>query len=584
MNAKEFRAKYIDFFKSKGHVEIPSASLIPETGVSVLFNIAGMQPLMPYLLGLRHPFGKRLVNVQKCLRTVDFDLIGDNTHHTFFQMLGNWSLGDYFKEESITYSFEFLTDKKWLAIPIERLAITVYEGDKVAPRDEDSAKIWQKHGISIERIIFLGKDDNWWSTGEAGPCGPDTEIFYWTGKESAPKKFDPKDNRWVEIWNNVFMTYNRDETGRLELLKNRNIDTGMGFERTYAILSQKESAYETDLFLPIIKRLEEMSGKKYSENKREMRIIADHIRASVFLLSEKNVIPSNTDRGYILRRLIRRSIVYAKKLNIDKNFAEEIAKSVILNYKEMYPELNKNDKFILTELEKEENKFRNTLEKGLKMFEKISSYDISMTGEDAFLLFQSYGFPIEMTQELAREKGIKVDIDGFNAEFKKHQALSRVGAKQKFKGGLQDTSGKTTKLHTATHLLNEALRIIISKDIKQKGSNITSERLRFDFNFDRKLSGEEIKKVEDEVNRVISQKIDIKREELPLEKALKSGAQAEFGAKYPEKVTVYSVGDYSKEICVGPHVNNTKELGKFKIQKEEAVANGIRRIKAILEN
>lgn len=616
MKAKELKQKYLDFFKKKRHVIIPSASLIPENDPSVLFNTAGMQPLVPYLLGQKHPLGNRLANVQKCLRTVDFDNIGDNTHHTFFQMLGNWSLGDYFKKESIAWSFEFLTSKKWLNLSLNKLAFTVYKGDDNVPKDEESAKLWLSLGVSKERIAYLEKD-NFWSAGETGPCGPSTEIFYWAGDEETPNKFDAADNRWVEIWNNVFMAYNRKEDGTLELLKQKNVDTGMGLERTLAVLSGKKSAYETDLFQSIIKETEKLSGKEYEQNQKVMRIIADHLRASVFILGdERGVIPSNLDQGYILRRLIRKAIRLGRLIGIGGCFTIQIGDLIIANYKESYPELQQNRAKILTELEKEEHKFNATLENGLKEFEKIANHLIEInkkmqksfepikklnkkmqevakpfnefnkkmiSAREAFLLFQSYGFPIEMTEELAAEKGVKVDKQGFEKEYEKHQELSRVGAEKKFKGGLSDASEETRKLHTATHLLNEALRKILKEDIKQKGSNITPERLRFDFNFDRKLTPDEIKKIENEVNRVIKSAVEVKREELPLEKALSSGAHGEFGAKYPPKVSVYTIGDYSKEICMGPHANNTKELGKFKIVKEESSASGVRRIKAVLE-
>lgn len=583
MNASELKQKYLDFFKSKGHAVIPSASLIPLNDPSVLFTTAGMQPLVPFLLGQPHPLGKRITNIQKCLRTVDFDNIGDDTHHTFFQMLGNWSLGDYFKKESIAYSFEFLTDKKWLALPLKKLAFTIYEGDKTVPRDEESAQLWKNLGVPKERIAYLGKD-NFWSAGEIGPCGPSTEIFYWKGAGEAPKNFDADDNRWVEIWNNVFMTYNKTTSGKLEALKQKNVDTGMGFERTLAVLSGKKSAYETDLFLSLIKKIEELSKKKYDSEKSNMRIIADHLRAAVFLIGDLNgIVPSNVDQGYILRRLIRKAIRLGKLIGIGGCFTVQVAEIIIKEYKVSYPELHQNYAKILSELEKEEHKFNSTLENGLKEFEKIASSTKEISGKDAFLLFQSYGFPLEMTQELAAEKKVKVDAAGFKKEFEKHQELSRVGAEQKFKGGLSDTSEITIKLHTATHLLNEALRKVISPDIKQKGSNITPERLRFDFNFDRKLTDEEVKKVEAEVNRVIGLKLDVRKEELSLATALKSGAQAEFGAKYPEKVSVYTIGNYSKEICMGPHVKNTSELGKFKILKEESSAAGVRRIKAVVE-
>ena len=582
MQAKQLIKKYLSFFHSKGHVIIPSASLIPANDPSVLFNTAGMQPLVPYLSGQPHPLGKRIVNVQKCLRTVDFENIGDNTHHTFFQMLGNWSLGDYFKKEAILWSFEFLTDKKQLHLPLNYLAITVYQGDKDVPKDEESAQVWRTVGIPDERIAYLGKD-NFWIAGESGPCGPSSEMFYWTGTEEPPKRFDPLDNRWVEIWNDVFMTYFKDKNGKITPLKQKNVDTGMGLERTLAVLTGKESAYETDLFQPIIKKIEELSGHKYSSAQKEMRIIADHIRAAVFILGDDNtVVPSNVDRGYILRRLIRRAIRYGKLIGIQKPFTVEIAHVIVNEYVDLYPELKENKERIFSELKKEEEKFSQTLDNGMKEFEKISAQG-NISGKDAFLLFQSYGFPLEMTQELADEKKIKVDAQGFQQEFTKHQELSRVGAEQKFKGGLADNSPRVIKMHTATHLLNEALRKVLSKDIHQRGSNITPERLRFDFNFDRKLTPEEVKKVEDEVNKVITKDLKVIRKEMPYDEAVKLGAEAEFGVKYPEKVSVYFVGDYSKEFCGGPHVAHTKEIGHFKILKEESCAAGVRRIKAVVE-
>ncbi len=581
MDANEFRDKYLEFFKSKGHVIIPSASLVPKDDPSVLFNTAGMQPLVPYLSGQPHPLGKRLANIQKCIRTVDFENIGDNTHHTFFQMLGNWSLGDYFKKEVISWSFEFLTDKRWLNLPLKRLAFTVYQGDKIVPKDNESSEIWKSLGVNEARIAFLGKD-NFWIAGETGPCGPSTEMFYWTGDAVAPEKFDPADNRWVEIWNDVFMQYHKEKDGSIKPLKQKNVDTGMGFERTLAVLSGKKSAYETDLFQPVIKKIERLSGKKYKDHTKEMRIIADHVRAATFILGDDNaVLPSNMDRGYVLRRLIRRAVRYAKQVGLPDNSLSVLAELVVKDYGIYYTELSQHKKLVLEELQKEEEKFEKTLEKGLKEFEKMSSQgDIS--GKDAFLLFQSYGFPLEITEELADEKKIKVDVETFLAEFQKHQELSRKGAEQKFKGGLAEISQETTRLHTATHLLNEALRKVIDVNIKQRGSNITPERLRFDFSFDRKLTVEEIKKVEDEVNRVIKSALPVIRKELPRDEAMKIGAQMEFGQKYPDKVSVYFMGDYSKEFCGGPHVSNTKEVGKFKIIKEEASSAGVRRIKAVV--
>ena len=581
MKATQLIQLYLDFFKSKKHAVISSASLIPMNDASVLFNTAGMQPLVPYLMGQKHSQGTRIVNVQKCLRTVDFENIGDNTHHTFFQMLGNWSLGDYFKKEAISWSFECLTDKKWLGIPLNMLAVTVYEGDKNVPRDEESYALWRGLGVPEARIAFLGKD-NFWIAGETGPCGPSSEMFYWTGDGKAPERFDPNDNRWVEIWNDVFMAYTKSADGSVTPLKQKNVDTGMGLERTLAVLNGKKSAYETDLFQPIIQAVEKLSGKKYVEHQREMRIIADHIRAAVFILGDVNaIVPSNVDRGYILRRLIRRIVRYGKIIGINTLFTSQLAEIVIREYNGLYSELKENKARVLQELKLEEERFEQTLEKGLKEFEHLATHNIS--GKDAFLLFQSYGFPLEMTEELAVEKGITVDVKGFLAEYEQHKELSRLGAEQKFKGGLADTSPVVIRMHTATHLLNEALRKVISNNIHQRGSNITPERLRFDFSFDRKLTPEEVKKVEDEVNRVIKLDLKVVRKEMPQNEALQVGAQMEFGAKYPDVVSVYFVGNYSKEFCGGPHVQHTAEIGHFKILKEESSAAGVRRIKAVVE-
>jgi len=576
--------EYLDFFKSKNHKEIPNVSLIPENDPTVLFTTAGMHPLVPFLLGQKHPLGKRVCNVQKCIRTQDIEEVGDEVHHTFFEMLGNWSLGDYFKKEAIEYSFEFLT--KILKIPKEKLAVTCFSGDKDAPKDTESEKTWQLLGIQKERIAFLPKENNWWGpAGKTGPCGPDTEMFYWKSKNSPPKKFNPDDKNWVEIWNDVLMQYVKDEKENYVEAKQKNIDTGMGVERTIAVLNNLEDNYLTDAFLPIIKKIEEVSNKKYGKDKEEtrsMRIIADHLKASVFILAE-NISPSNKEQGYVLRRLIRRSVRHGTLLGIENNFTKEIAKSIILTYQD-YDHLNKNKEFILLEIEKEENRFKQTLNQGLKYFEKITKGKKEITGGEAFLLYQSYGFPLEMIQELGKEKKFKIDVPGFNREFEKHQELSRTATEGKFKSGLADNSEATKKLHTATHLLNEALRISLNKpDLIQKGSNITPERLRFDFNFDRKLTKEEIKKVEDLVNKKIRESLEVKREEMTVDKAKKLGAQGVFEHKYGEKISVYIVGNFSKEICTGPHVKNTKEIGKFKIIKEEAVAAGIRRIKAILE-
>ncbi|MFH1682820.1 MAG: alanine--tRNA ligase, partial [Candidatus Woesearchaeota archaeon] len=489
------------------------------------------------------------------------------------------------KKEAIEWSFEFLI--KEIKLPLSRLAVTCFAGDEDAPKDGESAGIWLRLGVSKERIAFLGKKDNWWGpAGESGPCGPDTEMFYWVGEEPTPKKFDPKDKRWVEIWNDVFMEYNKTDGGEYIPLSQMNVDTGLGVERVTAVLQGLDDNYLTELFLPIIKKIEEITGKKYEDNQKVMRIIADHLRASVFILGdERGTTPSNVDQGYILRRFIRRVVRNFRSLGVEVNevkVTEPLAEVIIKNYKKDHPLLAEKKEFILSELKKEEDKFALTLEKGLKKFEQMCS-DKLIDGKEAFLLFQSYGFPIEMTEELAEEKGTKVDLKGFREEFKKHQELSRVGAEKKFKGGLSEASEITARLHTATHLLNEALRKVVSTEIRQKGSNITPERLRFDFNFDRKLTAEELKAVEDEVNAVIKKNVEVKREELPLEKALQQGAHGEFGAKYPPKVSVYTIADYSKEICMGPHVSNTGELGYFRIKKEQSISAGVRRIKAVLE-
>lgn len=708
---RELIEKYINFFKSKGHKEIPSASLIPENDPTVLFTTAGMQPLVPYLLGQKHPLGKRIVNVQKCIRTGDIEEIGDEVHHTFFEMLGNWSLGDYWKKEAIAYTFEF--HAKVLGIPREKYAVSVFAGDRDAPRDEESVKVWLSLGIPKERIAFLPKENNWWGpAGEIGPCGPDTEMFYWIGKKSAPKKFDAEDKNWVEIGNDVFIEYNKDKrlilvdgmhclydenfnlnrelldiinllnthtilivnkfkekghnlaltdanyssnwkafsledkditksnpeyfkallkkfnlapeevmyfdhdkknietASKLGILskhytdnksikkfieenlwafiplEQKNVDFGGGVERTLAILNGFDDNYLTDSFLPIIKKIEQLSGKKYERNKKEMRVIADHIKAAVFIIGD-GVQPSNTGRGYVLRRLIRRSVRYGKMLEIN-NFCDKIAEVVINEYKD-YSELDSRKKFIFEELKKEEEKFNLTLEKGLKKFNEIAK-DKKITGEEGFLLFQSYGFPIEITKELAKEMRVEYDPAASYALVAKHQELSRTASSGMFKSGLADNSEMTVRLHTATHLLNEALRYVLGADVRQRGSNITPERLRFDFNFSRKLTDEELKRVEDLVNEKIKKGLDVVREEMVLEKAFSSGAQGEFGAKYPSKVSVYTVSDksekkgwFSKEICTGPHVKNTREVGKFKILKEESVSAGVRRIKATVE-
>lgn len=582
MNGQELREKFQAFFETKQHKRIPSASLLPENDPTVLFTTAGMHPLVPFLLGQPHPLGKRLVDVQKCIRTQDIEEVGDTVHHTFFEMLGNWSLGDYFKKEAIEWSWEFLTSKEWLGLDKNRIAVSCFAGDADAPKDEESAKIWKSLGVAEERIAFLPKKNNWWGpAGETGPCGPDTEIFYWASDETPPVSFNDDDSRWVEIWNNVFMQYNKTKEGTYIPLSQQNVDTGMGLERTLAVLNGLDDNYQTDLFAPIIKKIEELSGKSYSDHTKEMRVIADHLRAATFIIGDpRGIVPSNTGQGYVLRRLIRRAIRYARMLGINNFVCAEVARAIIPLYPE-YAELEQNRKNILSVLDDEETKFSKTLEKGLRKFEQLSVNNIS--GDDSFLLFQSFGFPLEMTIELAEEKKLSVDTQGFAQALEKHQELSRTASAGAFKSGLADNSEKTTKLHTATHLLNEALRKVLHEDVRQRGSNINPERLRFDFNFDRKLTPEEVKAVEDEVNRVIQEGLAVEAFETTPDDAKAQGAQAEFGMKYPDKVSVYKIGEYSLEICTGPHVKNTKDIGRFKILKEESSAAGIRRIKATVE-
>ena len=586
MQEVNLKEKYLKFFESKGHKIIPSAPLIPENDPTCLFNSAGMQPLVPYLKGQPHPLGTRLTDVQKCVRLTDLDEIGDKTHHTFFEMLGNWSLGDYFKKEAISWSFEFLT--KVLNIPVEKLAVTVFEGDETIPKDEEAANIWKSLGIPEERISYLDKDNNFWIAGEEGPCGTDTEIFYWRSNDSVPKKHDPKDERWVEIWNNVFMQYEKHPDGTITNLPKKNVDTGMGVERTVAILEGVDDNYLTSIWKDIIEKIVEMSQTTYEENPKSIRIIADHIRTAVFIAADDSGIkPSNTDQGYILRRLIRRMIRHAKKIGIDleSGFERTLAEMIIEKYKDYYPELTKNKEVVLDVLSNELKKFNKTLEKGLKEFEKMVSHlqGNKMDKDLAFKLYDTYGFPLELTVELAHEKGIEVDEEGFAQKFKEHQEKSRAGSEQKFKGGLSGDGEMETKYHTATHLLNAALKIVVNKDVHQKGSNITPERMRFDFTCDHKLTDEEKKKTEDLVNEWIKEALPVTVEEMKKEDALKSGAECMFIEKYPDIVTVYSIGNVSKELCGGPHVKNTSELGHFVIKKEEASSAGVRRIKAILE-
>lgn len=582
MNLKDL---YIDFFVSKGHVFIPSAPVVPENDPSVLFNTAGMQPLVPYLKGEKHPLGTRLCDYQKCIRTNDLDNIGDTYHHTFFEMLGNWSLGDYFKKEAITWSFEFLT--KVLNIPVERLGVTVFAGNDDIEEDKTSYEIWKSLGINEKRIAKT-KDDNFWIAGETGPCGPDSEMFYFRSDDEIPEVFDPEDDRWVEIWNDVFMEFYKDENGVISELPKKNVDTGMGVERTTAILEGVNDNYTSSIWKDVIEKIEEISSLPYEGNEKPMRIIADHIRTSVFILADYAFIkPSNTDQGYILRRLIRRTIRYAKMLNIDidSNFEEILANLIIDKYKKYYKELEENRNIVLEELKKEKIKFNKTLSKGLKEFDKMVSslQDNKLNKDLAFKLYDTYGFPIELTLELAKEQNIEVDVDGFYEKFKAHQELSRKSSSGKFKGGLSNNSEIEAKYHTATHLLNAALKLVVNKDVHQKGSNITEERMRFDFSCDHKLSDEEIKKAEDIVNAWINEGLDVICTQMNKEDAIKSGAECMFIERYPDVVTVYTIGDVSKELCGGPHVKNTKELGHFKIIKEEASSSGVRRIKAILK-
>ena len=580
MNLKDL---YINFFVSKGHKQIPSSPVVPENDPSVLFNTAGMQPLIPYLLGQPHPYGTRLCDYQKCVRTNDLEEVGDTTHHTFFEMLGNWSLGDYFKDESISWSFEFLT--KVLNIPIERLAVTVFAGDDTIPFDEVSHDKWLSLGIKEERIART-VSDNFWIAGESGPCGSDTEIFYFRSNDEIPDVFDPEDDRWVEIWNNVFMQYFKSKDGIVTDLPHKNVDTGMGVERTTAILEGVNDNYLSSVWKDIIDLISELSNLPYEGNEKSMRIIADHIRTAVFISADPSGIkPSNTDQGYILRRLIRRAIRHAKQLGIDinSNWEEKIAQLILEKYKPYYKELVDNENVVYEVLKNEKIKFNRTLEKGLKEFEKVTKDSKTIDGITAFHLFDTYGFPIELTIELAQEQGITVDKQGYLDKFKEHQELSRTASAGKFKGGLAGNSEIETKYHTATHLLNAALKEVVNKDVHQKGSNITPERMRFDFSCDHKLTDEEKTKTEELVNKWIKESLDVTVREMTKEEAINSGAECMFIEKYPDIVTVYSIGDVSHELCGGPHVKNTSELGHFKIIKEEASSAGVRRIKAILE-
>jgi alanyl-tRNA synthetase len=616
ITANDLRKKFLEFFSGKGHAIIPSASLIPENDPSVLFTTAGMHPLVPFLLGEKHPLGNRLVGIQKCIRTGDIDEVGDNRHLTFFEMLGNWSLGGYFKKEAIGWSFEFLTSKKWLGLDAKRLFITVFRGNETSALDEETIKNWQKQfqankldaQVSLDgiwkdgktRIFALGKDDNWWGLASAGPCGPCTEIFYDTRPEKGVERGKThgelvESGRFVEIWNDVFMEYEsvnnendeiprfaRNDSQHYKKLAQKNVDTGMGLERTLSIINGQKEVFDIEEFQALFRKISELSGRKYEDNKREFRIIADHLRAATFILGDEHGIgPSNVKQGYILRRLIRRAVRYGRQLGINGIFTFKIAEAVVDAMKAVYPELKKNQDFIVNQLVQEEEKFGATLEKGLREFQRIAKHKIS--GKDAFVLFSTYGFPFEMTLELARENGVKVDKNEFDEEFKKHQELSRTASAGMFKGGLADSSKETKRLHTAAHLMLEAMRRVLGEHVQQKGSNINAERLRFDFSHSQKMTTEEIKQVENLVNEQIRKKLTVRFEEMSVEQAKALGAVGAFEHKYGDKVKVYFIGDFSREICAGPHVENIAGLGRFRIVKEEASSAGVRRVKAILE-
>ncbi len=592
ITSQELRSLYLNFFKGKGHAVISSASIIPENDPTVLFTTAGMHPLVPYLMGQKHPAGTRLTDVQKCIRTGDIDEVGDASHLTFFEMLGNWSLGDYFKKEAIAWSFEFLTSPQYLGIPKEKLAFSVFAGDENAPRDTESHDLWVAQGVDPSHIFYLPKENNWWGpAGQTGPCGPDTEMFIITDKEPCCENCSPACDcgRYLEIWNDVFMQYNKQADGSFVPLEHKNVDTGMGLERTLCVLTGKKSVYETEVFAREIAKIAELSGKNYEDSedvKRAFRIIADHIRTATFILGDDlGVSPSNVDQGYVLRRLIRRAVRFGKKINMPENFTPAIAAVIIAQYKDVYPELGRNEKFVLDQLKLEEERFARTLEQGTREFEKlVDKLKISgvLSGRLAFRLYDTFGFPIEMTEELAKENNLKVDMEGFEEAFRKHQELSKAGSEQKFKGGLADNSEETTKLHTATHLLHAALRKVLGEEVAQKGSNITAERLRFDFSYSRKMEEDEIREVERLVNEAISKNMPISMQEMTVEEAKAQGAIGLFGDKYGERVSVYSIGDFSKEICGGPHAANTGDLQAFKIQKEQSSSAGVRRIKAVI--
>lgn len=591
LTSKELRQMYLDFFASKGHKIIPSASLIPENDPTVLFTTAGMHPLVPYLLGARHPEGTRLTDVQKCVRTGDIDAVGDASHCTFFEMLGNWSLGDYFKKEAIEYSFEFLTSEEWLGLDKDKLYFTCFAGDEDAPKDTESAQIWMSLGVEESHIFFLDKKHNWWGpAGQTGPCGPDTEMFIDTGIPACSKDCSPACScgKYLEIWNDVFMQYNKTADGKFEPLAQKNVDTGMGLDRTIATLQGKKSVYDTDAFSGILAKIAELSGKGYEDDPdttRAFRIIADHMRCATFILGdEKGVTPSNVDQGYVLRRLIRRAVRYALRLGIERVSLQYVAQAVIDQYKDAYPELARHADRIIIEINLEEERFSRTITQGLKEFEKLEARldGKIIAGTDAFRLYDTFGFPLEFTLELAHEHGLEVDEKGFEEAFRKHQEVSGAGAEQRFKGGLADTGEATARLHTATHLMHAALRQVLGTEVEQRGSNITADRLRFDFAFSRKVEKPELDEVERLVNEAIDKNMPVICEEMGVEEAKGQGAIGIFDSKYDSIVKVYSAGDFSKEICGGPHAGNTGELGRFKIQKEQSSSAGVRRIKAVL--
>ncbi len=587
MTARELKKKYFSFFVKKGHKKLPNASLVPENDPTALFINSGMHPLIPYLLGEEHPLGKRLVSNQRCLRTQDIDNVGNIMHLTFFEMMGNWSLGDYWKKEAIEWSWEFLT--KELGFEPQRISVTCFAGDKNTPRDEEAAKAWWKVGVPKGKIYFLGKEDNWWAVGKTGPCGPDTEMFYDTGKKRCGPNCRPGDNcgKYFEVWNDVFMEFNRLPNGKLEKLKQQNIDTGMGVERTTTMLQEKDDVYETELFTPLIKEIEEVSKKKYQgKNKKSMRIIVDHIRAAVFAIAD-GVIPSNVEAGYIVRRLVRRAIRHGRFLEIKKPFLSDIARTVIDEYGSEYSYLKKDRAQVINKLDTEEKRFGKTLERGLREFNKLAfQKEIRkngvISGKVAFKLYETYGFPLELTKELALEKKLKVDEAAFKKAEKEHQQKSRASLEKKFAGGLADHSESVTKLHTATHLLHQALRDVLGESVQQVGSNITPERLRFDFTHPKKLTDKEMKKIEEIINEKIKADLKVKMEITTLAGARKKGILAFFGEKYGGKVKVYSIGNYSKEVCGGPHVESTGKLGNVKIVREKTVGAGRRRIYAQL--